>query len=157
MVGFILVIKQLRIARDQNSINQLNYFREYWNSSAMLRARMSVADSNTELSDELTAAEDVLASFMEDLGSAISAGQADRTQVWSYFSYHVEGYWLILQPKIIEYRRKTSDPNWYTNFEDLHAIVKKMAIKIGSPVMDSMSTESFRKDERSLIDFLTRG
>lgn len=155
LAGFIFVRKQLRLARDQNSITHLNYFRELWESDAMLRARLAVVKGTTDDEEDFNGPEDVIATFMEDLGAAVQVGQADTSHVWSYFSYHVEGYWILLTPKIKFYRQKTSDKNYFTGFEDLYQLSCRISESKGSPKMPVNYMQFFREEEETVALFLS--
>lgn len=154
VVGFYLVSKQLRLARDQNSISHLNYFREVWNSDPLLRARLAVAEKTDQEPSDFEGFEDVLASFMEDLGAAIKVGQVNTEHVWSYYSYYIDGYWLLLKPKITFYRERTSDPSYFEGFESLHRLSEKVAGQHGTFPMLESYLSFFRKEEVRTVQFL---
>lgn len=154
VVGFYLVSRQLRLARDQNSISHLNYFREVWNSDPLLRARLAVAEKTDQENSDLEGYEDVLATFMEDLGAAISVGQVNTEHVWSYYSYYIDGYWLLMKPKVIFYRKHTSDPSYFEGFEALHRLSEKVARRHGTFPMLESYLSSFRKEEVRTVRFL---
>ncbi len=152
--GFWLVIRQLRLARDQNSIGHMNYFREVWNSEALLRARLAVVDSSEDAETDLEGYEDVVAIFMEDLGAALYAGQASEEHIWNYYSYYVEGYWQILQPKIAFYRRKTNDCTYFERFERLYKICTDSDAKRGTSSMLKSYLFAFRNEEAKVVCFM---
>lgn len=154
VIGFAFVVRQIRLAHDQNSITHLNYFRDLWNSAPLLRSRVAFLEHPLESEGPLLAHEDLIVTFMNDLGMAVKAGQADKEHVWSYFGYYVESYWLLLSEKIRLFRLKRSDPNYFINFENLHTMVREMNAKRGSPALDATHVDVFRREESVLGCFL---
>ncbi|MBD3663412.1 hypothetical protein [Sulfitobacter aestuariivivens] len=154
IIGFYLVSRQLRLARDQNSISHLNYFREVWNSEPLLRARLAVAERTVLESSDFEGYEDVLVTFMEDLGAAISVGQVNTEHVWRYYSYYIDGYWLLLNPKVTYYRERTSDPIYFEGFEELHNLSARVSRQHGTFPMLESYLSSFRKEEIKTVRFL---
>ncbi len=154
LVGFALVIRQMRLARDQNSISHLNFFRELWNSEAVLRARMVMAEESVLEASDFDAAEDVIATFMEDLAAAVRVGQVNKEHLWSYFSFFIEGYWLMLEPKIKFYQKKTSDPTYFRGYHDLYRLSGRISRqKGGFPMLESY-VAFFREEESIYVRFL---
>lgn len=154
VVGFYLVIRQLRLARDQNSITHLNYFREVWNSEPLLRARLAVVENTVREEADFEGYEDVLATFMADLGAAIGIGQANTEHVWSYYSYYIDGYWLLLSPKITRYREKISDKTYFEEFEALYKLSAKVSRRHGAFPMLESYLGFFREEEARLVRFM---
>jgi hypothetical protein len=154
LFGFIFVGRQIRLARDQNSISHLNFFRREWNSEPLLRARLAVVQNSSREEPDLEGYEDVVASFLEDLGAAIRVGQVNTEHVWSYYSYHVDGYWMILRPKVEFYRQKTQDKFYFKGFEDLQKLSERISRKKGTiPMLESYEIV-FRKEEEAFVSFL---
>ena len=110
----------------------MNFFREVWNSEPLLRARLAVVETTDIEESDFEGHEDILASFMEDLGAAIRVGQVNTEHVWSYYSYYVDGYWLLLKPKITFYRAKTSDQSYFDGFESLFKLCARDSRKHGT-------------------------
>lgn len=154
IIGFGLVIRQLRIAHDQNSINHLSYFRELWNSETLLRARLSVLESSDDSESELRGSEDVIATFMEDLGAAVHYGQVHREHVYNYYVYYTDGYWQILKNKVICYRKKTYSDEYFIRFEDLFNVLRVIDRKFARTPMPESYVDEFRKEESRAVRFM---
>jgi hypothetical protein len=65
--------------------------------------------------------------------------------MWEVQSYYVEHYWPVLEPKIVEFRLKSNDQSWYSNFEYLVGRMEKRSRKNGS---------TFKKSDEQLMRFL---
>ena len=154
VVGFYLVSRQLRLAGDQNSISHLNYFREVWNSEPLLRARLAVCEKTVQERSDFEGYEDVIATFMEDLGAAIRVGQVNTEHVWSYYSYYIDGYWPLLKPKVTYYRERTSDKCYFEGFEALYRHSEKVAHQHGTFQMLESYLPLFRREEIKTVRFL---
>lgn len=156
LLGFLLVLRQLRSAREQNSISHLNFFRDLWISRSLLRARLAVVQNSDGSVGDFEGYEDVLATFLEDLSAAARIGQLNKAHLWSYYSYYIEGYWLLLKPKIIQYRNKISDPTYFAGFEKLYYVMCKVSETHGSSPMPTSYVEQFRIEEARVLRFLLR-
>ena len=154
IVGFVFVYRQIRLAGYQNSITHLNYFRDLWKSEQLMRARGTLWDRPIDREIDFLGHEDVLATFMNDLGLAVATNQADRQHVYSYFGYYVEGHWLVLGPKILRYRERMSDPNFFANFEKLYRTVQEINTKSSSLPMRPGHAADFLIQEKVLADFM---
>ncbi len=153
IVGFWFVIRQINLARDQNSISHLNYFRDMWMSDTFLRARLSYQVSEPGVNAGLLGPDDVIANFMNDLALAVRSGQADAKHVQSYFGYFVEGYWLALKPKIIAFRERTANNDFYQHFEFLYDTIAKSSTDRGRPTMQEGYLPTFFYEEAVLARF----
>lgn len=154
VLGFYFVYRQVRLARDQNSISHLNYFREVWNSDALLRARLAVAEESNEDEVEFEGFEDVVATFMEDLGAAVHAGQANREHVWNYYGYYIEGYWQLLQPKIRYYHSNSGDRTYFERFKWLFDLNAETNKRNGTSSMPVSYLNAFRREEAKAVRFM---
>lgn len=152
--GFYFVWRQLKLARAQNSISHLNFFRETWSSRELLRARLATVRNRDDSFRDLTGYEEVLTAFLEDLAVASKIGQINNQHLWSYYSYHIEGYWHILKPKIMFYRDKAGDTSFYEDFEALYAdMIKISSIHHAQPMTEEY-LDTFREEEMSSVKFL---
>ena len=154
VTGFAFVTRQLKLARDQNSISHLNFFRDLWYSPGLLRARLATVEDDDLSSRDFEGYEAVLAAFLEDLAAANRIGQINRIHLWSYYSFYIEGYWNILKPKLSFYRKKISDPSYFSGFERLYADMQKISRKKGAPPMSVDYLEFFREEEAREVRFL---
>lgn len=100
--------------------------------------------------------EDILATFLEDLSAAARIGQINKAHLWSYYSYYIEGYWLVLRPKLIQYRNKISDPTYFSGLEKLYYEMLKVSETHGSPPMSEAYIEQFRDEETRVLRFLLK-
>lgn len=154
IAGFYFIRRQLRLTSDQNSISHLNFFREVWNSQPLLRARLSVVEFSNDEKVDFEAHEDILATFMEDLAAVVRVGQVNNEHVWSYFSYYVEGYWMIINQKVRFYQEKTSDETYFKGFERMYKLMCEHNTKRGGKNMGPDYQQEFRKEEARVVRFL---
>lgn len=91
---------------------------------------------------------------MEDLGVAISVGQVNTEHLWSYYSFYIDGYWMLLKPKVNFYRERTSDSSYFEEFEKLSQLSEKVAHRHGTFPMPEAYLLSFRKEESRAVRFL---
>lgn len=148
VVGFYFVIRQISLARHQNSISHMIYFRELWQSPAILRARRDFAITPVEPTGVFLPHEDVLATFANDLGIAVRTKQVDAEHIGRYFGYYIEGYWIVLAPQILKYREVNNSPSVYSSFEHLYRIVADADARRGLPSLSASGAERFRSEEK---------
>ena len=153
VTGFFFVVRQIKLAQQQNSISHLNYFRELWLSEPILRARQSFLGNSSEVDGNLRPHEDTIVQYFNDIGIAIRTGQVDEGHVVRFFGYFIEGFWLSLVDQIKRCRETTSDPSIYGSFEHLYELVISANAKNGIAPFTQARLTVFVREEAGLARF----
>lgn len=147
IVGFYFVVRQISLARHQNSITHMIYFRDLWQAPPILRARRDLGRIPTEANGDFLPHEDVLATFANDIGIAVRTGQVDAEHVRRFFGYYIIGYWMVLGPQVRKYRESTGFEEVFSSFEYLHDILVEMDTRRGLSPMTDVIAQRFRQEE----------
>ncbi len=135
-ISLVLIYRQVRVQRQSNLLHTLVSLDNRWNSPEMLATRKKACENY--LADQLRigrAQVDVI-SFFEDVGVYLERGVFDTESLWDKFSYYIEHYWAMYQPRIKEFRAEFGDPTWYEKFEKLKTKMEQFSKKKGLMVID---------------------
>jgi hypothetical protein len=88
-----------------------------------------------------------LATFANDIGIAVRAGQVDAEHVRRYFGYYVKAYWVVLEPQITKYREMNDFPAVFSSFEYLYRLVTELDARKGLGPVSAPEADRFRKEE----------
>lgn len=152
LLSLIMVIPQLMAQRHSNTLTVLKNMRDDWESDAMIAARIEVCANFGSEDKTIRHIEERVLGFFESLGVWQSKGVFSRRVVWEYYSYFIEHYWPILQPRVLELRRSTKDESWYRNFERLHRQMRIQSFLCRSPwsVKSDAEMKRFIVSERAM-------
>ena len=129
--GF-LIYRQIRLARYANMLDTLDRLDSKWRSLELIRARhdiCNVFEKGDADNKKITFREAHVLDFFEDMGLFLRRGVLDGETVWESYSYSIEHYWQLTEPRITEFRTATKDRTWYTNFEYLFQKIAKTSSK----------------------------
>lgn len=133
-LGFIW--RQVVLQRQASELDALRQMKDEWVSADLLAAQeeccSNFVSSNTT---RITLKEEKIASFYELLGLYVRLGTLNKELCWNVFSYDVEHYWLILQPKLAPLM--AADSTLFTEFKKLYAGTQELSRKHGAPATRS--------------------
>lgn len=144
LISLFLILRQIRIQTNANMLALFSQMEQRWNSEPLQIARHYICSTHGE-SKRITRADEFVLSFFEDLGLYLRKKVLSADLMWEVHSYYVEHYWPVLQPKIEEFRLRSNDQSWYSNFEYLVNQMKRRSQKNGS---------TFRKSDEQIARFL---
>mgnify|MGYP003700769717 CR=1 FL=1 len=147
-LGFIFVVRQIFIAREQNSISHLIHFRTTWNAEPLLSARQKICEDYPKTDNILTPHDDLVAAFLEDLAAAIQVSHANSKHAWSYFSYYIEIYYAMLGPTIENYQSEI-EATYFAGFKNLH----RDFLGMSSGVQTVGKIKRLIEEERRAVEF----
>jgi hypothetical protein len=130
------IARQIYHQRSSNMLATLFSLDERWKSASMVLARDHICRDYLFAGTEKTIAqpEELVMCFFEEIGIYVRKGIFDVTTVWEFYSYYIEHYWVILQPRVKEYRINSQDQLWFSEFEYLYSRITKYSIKRKCPV-----------------------
>ncbi|HEX5869363.1 MAG TPA: hypothetical protein VFY65_03045 [Longimicrobium sp.] len=144
IISLFLILRQIRIQTHANMLALFAQMEQRWNSEPLQIARREICSTHGQ-SKRITRSDEFVLSFFEDLGLYLKKNVLSADLMWEAQSYYVEHYWPVLQPKIVEFRLRSNDRSWYSNFEYLVGRLEKRSRKNGS---------TFGKSDEQLTRFL---
>ena len=138
-ISLIFIYRQLRIQRQANALSSLKSLDDKWRSINMAKARYAVCKKCGHDDKKIRHNEENILDFFEEMGLFLKRKVFDKKAIWEFYSYYIEHYWPILQPKIVEIRAETQDKTWFSNFEYLYKKCVLVSNKKGTP--DPTKTE----------------
>jgi hypothetical protein len=115
-------------------LSTLAEFDRRWKSLMMIEAREHVCRDYGSNEKTISQPEDLVLDFFEEIGLYLHKRVFDASTIWELYSYFVEHYWTILQPRIQEFRNSSQDKSWFSEFEFLSRELKKHSKKRKCPV-----------------------
>lgn len=126
---------QLKVQVTSNMLMALFEFSKKWRSRRLLNARKAVCESylkNKTAGDQWK----TVANFFEELGLLVKKNVIDSDVIWEEYSFEIEHYWPILQPKINSLRRDQGlDDTYFDSFEELYRSIDKVCQKKKRPAV----------------------
>jgi hypothetical protein len=119
ILSLIFIYRQVRYQRYANMLSTLACLDVRWKSAEMINARQHVCKDYKSDEKSISQPEELLLAFFEEVGVYLRRRVLDVSVVWEFYSYYVEHYWVILQPRIREFRTDSQDKSWYSEFEFL--------------------------------------
>lgn len=154
IVSLILIYRQVRAQRVANSLVALEKLAERWNSNRLCDARSAVVSAYPSTSKKIEHHEEILLTFIEELGGHSKKGVLDIDAVWHFYSYYVEHYWPILLEKVLEIRTENQDESYFDQAEWLYDKCCKFSRKRGScPIKTEAQLATFIKGELNYVEY----
>jgi hypothetical protein len=133
LVTLLYISRQVRYQRQANMLSTFTALDRRWKSSEMREARKHACKDYGSAERTISQPEDLVLGFFEELGLYLRRKVFDLPTVWEFYSYDVEHYWPILEPRIREFRTSSKDDSWYSEFEYLNDEIVKYSKKKSCP------------------------
>ena len=134
-VTFIAIYRQLRLARSQGAIAQLEGFTREWNSERLLLHRRDVLVAHRTASEPAVLPEgavSTIGNYWEGIAALARAGHLDRRLIWTQYGNTCQAWWRLLTPYAMQVRKRDNDPTVYEEFEWLVGILDGYDRQIGA-------------------------
>lgn len=132
-ITLYLIYRQLRVTRYSNMLDTLSRLDASWGSETMIKARHDVCteycDCQIVDTKKITHREGKILDFFEEIGIFLKLKVLDKNVIWESYSYSIDHYWQMLNPKMVEFRASTKDVSWYDNFDSLAVEMRKISKK----------------------------
>lgn len=118
-----MIYRQISIARDVSAYEFLRKEDEVFESAQMKDFRSKLArhlmqcPGEFEKYDEYASA---VCDWFENLGFLLRKNLAPDYLMWTMYCDSILSYWTFLQPSVDYWRKKSDDPNYYSEFEYLY-------------------------------------
>jgi hypothetical protein len=120
-VTLFLIYLQFRTQTASHIVQTVLDIDERWNSEHMRSIRYEVCSQWKKGNKEFDGACEVIAEFMEDLGTFMKIKAIPADVMWEVQSWNIEHYWLMFQPGIEQMRKDVKEPDTlYSGFESLY-------------------------------------
>ena len=132
-ISLFFIYRQIRIQSHANMLTALFALAKKWDSSLMRKARRHVCKEYQENRErrKINQHEERIASFFEEIGFFLDEGAFTPEAIWEEYSYYVEHYWPMLEPKVAEFRKVERDNTWFEHFEKLYKKTQSIAKRRG--------------------------
>ena len=159
VVSLILIYRQIRHQRHANMLSTLASLDARWKSVEMMHARRHVCEDYQQNEKSISQPEDLVLGFFEEIGLYLRTKAFDVSTVWQLYSYYVEHYWVILKPRVKQFRTSSRDETWFSEFEYLaKQLAKRSKRKRASPAQKSdEQIKKFIRGELGKADSDTKG
>jgi hypothetical protein len=138
-VTLVAIYRQIRVARSQNAVQQIQSYSEKWDSERLLRHRLAVVSAISRGDDIKANAYGnarAVGGFWEDMGALARAGHIDMNLLFDSSGHDAADYWLLLKAFAQELRAETGINEFYVNWEWLAARMDEVAKAHGIPDPD---------------------
>jgi hypothetical protein len=154
VISLVLIYRQVRAQRMTNSLATLEKLGERWNSKRLCDARSAIVSVHPSTNKKIDHHEEVVLTFIEEMGGHTKKGVLDVKSVWSLYSYYVEHYWPILSPKVSELRAAAVDDSYYDQAEWLYNKCCKLSQNCGAnPRKTDAQLALFAKGELHYVEY----
>ena len=119
LLSLIFIYRQVRYQRYANMLSTLAHLDARWKSTEMINARRHVCEDYEKNEKTIFQPEELLLAFFEEIGHYLRRRVFDVSIVWEFYSYYVDYYWVIVEPRIKEFRTSSHDKTWFSEFEFL--------------------------------------
>jgi len=152
-ISLIFIYSQLRVYRQANMLQIIGGFDARWVSTTFSNQRARVCSKYDASAAKLSREEIAVLGFFEDLAVYLKRGIIDTSLVWDKYSYSIEYYWALFQPRIMKFRSDQNDKTFYDQFEYMNGMMashaSSQALKYGKK--DNEELEAFRRHESELL------
>jgi hypothetical protein len=134
-ITFIAIYRQLRLARSQGAIAQLDGFTREWNSERYLLHRREVLVALRTASDPAVLPEGAISTignYWEGIAALARAGHLDRRLIWTQYGNTCQAWWRLLTPYTKVVRERDNDPTVYEELEWLVGVLDGYDRQIGA-------------------------
>jgi hypothetical protein len=128
-VSLYLIYRQLRAQRLANTLTTLKAMDSRWNDGRLAVARSMICSAYPSADTNIDFYEEDVLTFLEELGIYVKSGAFDIHSVWDLYSYYIEHYWPILEPKVKDLRAVEQDDSYYEKAEWLYGRICKQSIR----------------------------
>lgn len=150
------IYQQIKIQSHANMLNAMFALADKWESPRMIEARQKVciAYKRDRADTSINQQEDRIASFFEEISFFLKKGAFTADAIWEQYSYYVEHYWPMLEPRVRAFRKLERDNTWFENFESLYERMQKIAKKRGVHVVkrDDDDMKKFARGELDVVE-----
>ena len=144
----LLVLESRHASKRQLGLKTWMYFREWFDSDAMVEARRELAKlmraytlaTHKEISETAM-------NFFEDLGTVYSQGYIDKNLADATFSYYAVRWWEVVKPYVDHERKRHNEDN--TLFADFEKLAEQM--RQPEDRLDADEMKLFLADENNLV------
>ena len=134
LVTLAAIYSQIRLQRHANMLPLFAHLEERWWSERMVGAReracLRFLDPSARDDSTLTADEDAILTFLEDVGLYIKRGILDERLVWEKLSHLIDQYWQMLEPRVAGERRV--DKTYFSHVAFLRARMLRISDRQGA-------------------------
>lgn len=150
------IYRQVRIQSHANMLHAMFELAAKWDSPRMIDARRQVcaAYGKDPADTSINQQEDRIATFFEEISFFLKKGAFTADAIWEQYSYYVEHYWPMLEPRVRAFRKDERDDTWFENFEDLYDKMQNIAKKRGVHVVkrDGVDMKKFARGELDVVE-----
>lgn len=137
-------------------VSTLDNFYQRWNSPEMLRARHRAAERCLAADAKYSASMQHISEYFEIMGVLVRVQAIDSKIIWDLSSTYIEGYWSMLNEKIIEVRRNMRDTSVFSEFECLYRSMKAITVSKSLPDFEHSKDDikNFASAEKKIAERL---
>lgn len=146
-VTLFLIYLQFKTQTASHVVQSVLAIDERWNSEYLQSIRHEVCSEWKGDNKKFDGACEVIAEFMEDLGTFLKIKAIPADVMWEVQSWNIENYWMMFQPGIVELRGELKEPKTlYSGFETLFDKMVEIGDQKSAP----------RKNPKDAGDFIDR-
>lgn len=148
-VTFILVVLQLKEAKNSNLFDVISSLENKWTSSEMRHAREMVCNNYINSIVTIGREEELVMGYFEDLGLLYRHNAINIDVIWNKHSYDMGFYWPMVYESIKTLRKKHSnDKSFYSGFELIYNKCNLISKKRKCPYeFTNLEIKQFAEDE----------
>ena len=144
-VTFIAIYRQLRLARSESAIAQIDAFTREWNSERLLMHRRELLIALRDVKDPADLPEGAAArigNYWEGIAALTRAGHLDERLLWRQYGSSCQVSWSILAAYARVGRIRDQDPTLFEDFEWLVGTLDDLDHRAGGSPPPEMTEES---------------
>ncbi len=147
-VTLIFIYLQLKTQTASHVVQSVLAIDDRWNSEYMQKIRQEVCSEWKKGNREFDGACEVIAEFMEDLGTFLKIKAIPADVMWDVQSWNIEHYWTMFQPGIEKLRGEVKEPKTlYVEFKTLFDKMETIGEQKSAPRKNMKDVDEFVERE----------